>query len=110
VLAAGTGFTDTLYPARPLDPACRPSSPDSWLLIPVSVGAYAQYAIRNARFLVPVPDGDPAEAVCIPLASLTAHQMLTRYGRIPRGATTLVIGASAWSSVPTTGTRPSVRL
>jgi NADPH:quinone reductase-like Zn-dependent oxidoreductase len=39
------------------------------------VGGYAQYAIRPARFLVPVPDGvDPAEAVCIPLAYLTAYQ------------------------------------
>ena len=59
------------------------------------VGGYAQYAIRPARFLVPVPDGvDPAEAVCIPLAYLTAYQMLTRYRRLLRGATVLVIGAS----------------
>jgi NADPH:quinone reductase-like Zn-dependent oxidoreductase len=59
------------------------------------VGGYAQYAIRPARFLVPVPDGvDPAEAVCIPLAYLTAYQMLTRYRHLPRGATILVIGAS----------------
>src|SRR6266536_2154039 len=59
------------------------------------VGGYAQYAIRPALFLVPVPDGvDPAEAVCIPLAYLTAYQMLTRYRRLPRGATILVIGAS----------------
>ena len=44
---------------------------------------------------MPVPDGvDPAEAVCIPLAYLTAYQMLTRYRRLPRGATILVIGAS----------------
>jgi NADPH:quinone reductase-like Zn-dependent oxidoreductase len=59
------------------------------------VGGYAQYAIRPARFLVPVPDGvDPAEAVCIPLAYLTAFQMLTRYRRLPRGAAILVIGTS----------------
>ena len=51
------------------------------------VGGYAQYAIRPARFLVPVPDGvDPAEAVCIPLAYLTAFQMLTRYRRLAPGA------------------------
>ena len=50
------------------------------------VGGYAQYAIRPARFLVPVPDGvDMAEAVCIPLAYLTAFQMLTRYRRLPPG-------------------------
>ena len=59
------------------------------------VGGYAQYAIRPARFLVPVPDGvDMAEAVCIPLAYLTAFQMLTRYRHLPRGATILAIGAS----------------
>jgi len=37
------------------------------------VGGYAQYAIRPARLLVPIPAGvDAAEAVCIPLAYLTA--------------------------------------
>jgi hypothetical protein len=36
---------------------------------------------------------DRAEAVCIPLAYLTAFQMLTRYRLLP-GATILVIGAS----------------
>jgi len=42
-------------------------------------------AIRPSRFLVPVPDSiDPAEAVCIPLAYLTAFQMLTRYRTYPR--------------------------
>jgi NADPH:quinone reductase-like Zn-dependent oxidoreductase len=59
------------------------------------VGGYTQYAIRPARFLVPVPDGvDPAEAVCIPLAYLTAFQMLTRYRQLAQGSTILVIGAS----------------
>jgi NADPH:quinone reductase-like Zn-dependent oxidoreductase len=42
-----------------------------------------------------VPDSiDPAEAVCIPLAYLTAFQMLTRCRNLPSGATILVIGAS----------------
>lgn len=59
------------------------------------VGGYAQYAIRPARFLVPVPDGvDPSEAVCIPLAYLTAYQMLTRCCHLQPGVTILVIGAS----------------
>jgi NADPH:quinone reductase-like Zn-dependent oxidoreductase len=59
------------------------------------IGGYAQYAIRPAHFLVPVPDGvDPAKAVCIPLAYLTAFQMLTRYRHLARGATILVVGAS----------------
>ena len=49
----------------------------------------------QSRFLVTVPDGiDPAEAVCIPLAYLTAFQMLTRCRKLPSGASILVIGAS----------------
>ena len=59
------------------------------------VGGYAEYAIRPIGFLVPVPDEvDVAEAVCIPLAYLTAFQMLTRCRPLPSGATILVIGAS----------------
>ena len=58
------------------------------------VGGYAQYAIRPARFLVPVRiEVDPAAAVCIPLAYLTAFQMLTRYRQLPRGAAILVVEA-----------------
>ena len=117
VLAAGTGFTDTFirrgrYPdfkgPLPFTPGYDvvgvveetgpgvPAQLAGQLVADLCVvGGYAQYAIRPARFLVPVPDGvDPAEAVCIPLAYLTAYQMLTRYRRLPRGATILVIGAS----------------
>jgi NADPH:quinone reductase-like Zn-dependent oxidoreductase len=117
VLAAGTGFTDSFirrgrYPdfKGPL-----PFTPGYELIGVVEkagsdvvspregqtvadlcvVGGYAQYAIRPARFLVAVPDGvDAAEAVCIPLAYLTAFQMLTRYRRLLPGETILVIGAS----------------
>jgi NADPH:quinone reductase-like Zn-dependent oxidoreductase len=117
VLAAGTGFTDTMirrgrYPdfKGPL-----PFTPGYELVGVVEkcgadvaeplegqmvadlcmVGGYSQYAIRPARYLVPVPDDiDPAKAVCVPLAYLTAYQMLTRYRNLPRGATLLVIGAS----------------
>ena len=117
VLAAGTGFTDTFirrgrYPdfKGPL-----PFTPGYDLVGVVEqtgrdvtelrrgqvvadlcvIGGYAQYAIRPAHFLVAVPDGvDRAEAVCIPLAYLTAFQMLTRYRRLLPGATILVIGAS----------------
>jgi NADPH:quinone reductase-like Zn-dependent oxidoreductase len=117
VLAAGTGFTDTMirrgrYPdfkgPLPFTPgyeivgvvekmgagvvAPREGEMVADLCI---VGGYAQYLIRPSRFLVPVPDDiDPAEAVCIPLACLTAFQMLTRCRKLPSGATILVIGAS----------------
>jgi NADPH:quinone reductase-like Zn-dependent oxidoreductase len=117
VLAAGTGFTDAFirrgrYPdfkgLLPFTPGYElvgvveeagpgvPAELSGQLVADLCVvGGYAQYAIRPARFLVPVPsDLDPAEAVCIPLAYLTAYQMLTRYRHIPRGAAILVIGAS----------------
>jgi NADPH:quinone reductase-like Zn-dependent oxidoreductase len=117
VLAAGTGFTDTMIrrgrypdfrgpipftPGYDLVGVIEKVGPD--VASPLEgqivadlcvVGGYAQYALRPARFLVPVPDGiDPAKAVCVPLAYLTAFQMLTRYCRLPPGATILVIGAS----------------
>src|SRR5277367_4780390 len=117
VLAAGTGFTDTMirrgrYPdfkgPLPFTPgyeivgivektgagvvAPRQGEMVADLCV---VGGYAQYAIRPSRFLVTVPDSiDPAEAVCIPLAYLTAFQMLTRCRNLPPDATILVVGAS----------------
>jgi NADPH:quinone reductase-like Zn-dependent oxidoreductase len=117
VLAAGTGFTDSFirrgrYPdfkgPLPFTPGYDlvgvVEKTGSGVIAPREgqivadlcvVGGYAQYAIRPARFLVPVPDGvDAAEAVCIPLAYLTAYQMLTRFRRLSPGETILVIGAS----------------
>jgi len=117
VLAAGTGFTDAFirrgrYPdfkgPLPFTPGydlvgvvekigADVSLPREGQLVAdlCVVGGYAQYAIRPARFLVPVPEGvDPAEAACIPLAYLTAFQMLTRCHRLRPGATILAIGAS----------------
>jgi NADPH:quinone reductase-like Zn-dependent oxidoreductase len=117
VLAAGTGFTDTMirrgrYPdfkgPLPFTPGYEivgvVEKTGAGVTAPLEgdlvadlcvVGGYAQYAIRPSRFLVPVPEGiDPAEAVCIPLAYVTAFQMLTRCRNLPSGATILVIGAS----------------
>src|ERR1700688_4876133 len=117
VLAAGTGFTDTMirrgrYPdfkgplpftpgyeivgvVEKVAPGVTAPTEGEMVADLCVVGGYAQYAIRPARFLVPVPDGiDAAAAVCIPLAYLTAFQMLTRYCRLSPGETILVIGAS----------------
>lgn len=117
VLAAGTGFTDTMirrgrYPdfkgPLPFTPGYEivgvVEAVGAGVTAPLEgemvadlcvVGGYAQYAIRPSRWLVQVPDGiDPADAVCIPLAYLTAFQMLTRCRELPSGATILVIGAS----------------
>jgi NADPH:quinone reductase-like Zn-dependent oxidoreductase len=117
VLAAGTGFTDIFirrgrYPdykgpvpftpgydivgiVDKLGPGVAELHEGQMVADLCVVGGYTQYAIRPARFLVPVPDGvDPAEAVCIPLAYLTAFQMLTRFRQLSPGATILAIGAS----------------
>ena len=117
VLAAGTGFTDTMirrgrYPEfkgpLPFTPGYEIvgviDKTGAGVVTPREgemvadlcvVGGYAQYAIRPSHLLVSVPDNiDPVEAVCIPLAYLTAFQMLTRCRRLPPGATVLVIGAS----------------
>ena len=117
VLAAGTGFTDTMirrgrYPdfkgPLPFTPGYEivgvVEKIGAGVVAPLEgemvadlcvVGGYAQYAISPSRFLVPVPAGiDLAEAVCVPLAYLTAFQMLTRCRNLPSSATILVIGAS----------------
>ena len=117
VLAAGTGFTDAFirrgrYPdfkgplpftpgydlvgvVEQTGPGVTETRVGQLVADLCVIGGYSQYAIRPSRFLVPVPDGvDPARAVCIPLAYLTAFQMLTRYRQLPPGATILVVGAS----------------
>jgi NADPH:quinone reductase-like Zn-dependent oxidoreductase len=117
VLAAGTGFTDIFirrgrYPdykgpvpftpgyeivglVDEVGPGVADLQKGQMVADLCVVGGCAQYAIRPAKFLVPVPDGvDPAEAVCIPLAYLTAFQMLTRCRRLTAGSTILAIGAS----------------
>jgi NADPH:quinone reductase-like Zn-dependent oxidoreductase len=117
VLAAGTGFTDIFirrgrYPdykgplpfvpgydivglVDKVGPGVASPREGQTVADLCVVGGYTQYAIRPAEFLVPVPGGvDPAEAVCIPLAYLTAFQMLTRYHQFGSGATILAIGAS----------------
>lgn len=117
VLAAGTGFTDSFirrgrYPdfkgPLPFTPGYElvgivekagpgVAEPREGQMVAdlCVVGGYTQYAIRPAQLLVQVPDGvDVAEAACVPLAYLTAFQMLTRYRRLQRGETILVIGAS----------------
>lgn len=117
VLAAGTGFTDTFirmgrYPdfkgPLPFTPGydlvgvvdaqgagvTRPAMGEMVADLTV-VGGYTQYAVRPAAALVTVPEGlDPAEAVCLPLAYMTAYQMLARAAAIQSGATILVVGAS----------------
>ena len=117
VLAAGTGFTDTFirmgrYPdfkgPLPFTPGYElvgvidalgegvsGLAPGAMVADLTVVGGYTQYALRPAASLIRVPEGiDPAESVCLPLAYITAYQMLTRAAEVSPGATILVIGAS----------------
>jgi NADPH:quinone reductase-like Zn-dependent oxidoreductase len=117
VLAAGTGFTDTFirngrYPdvrgplpltlgyelvgvVEEVGPNVVGPRVGQVVADMCVTGGYAQYAIRPSRDLVPVPPGvDLAEAACIPLAYLTAYQLLTRHRSLKHGERILVVGAS----------------
>ena len=58
-------------------------------------GGYAEYVCVPASLLVPVPSGlDPAEAVCLVVNYLTAHQHLHQIARVRSGERILVHGAA----------------
>jgi NADPH:quinone reductase-like Zn-dependent oxidoreductase len=58
-------------------------------------GGYSEHVCLPASDLVPVPDGlDPAEAVCLVVNYLTAHQHLHTIARARRGERVLVHGAA----------------
>ena len=59
------------------------------------LGANAEYVVRPAERLVPVPDSvDPAEAESMVLSYMTAHQMLHRVAGAQRGQRVLVQGGA----------------
>jgi len=116
VLAAGTGFTDTIIrQGQYIDVKDKPPFVPGydWFGVvdklgagvthlavgqavadmPV-IGSYTQYLCVNADNVIPAPAGlDPAQAVAMILSYTTAYQMLTRIGELPRGATCLVHAA-----------------
>jgi len=58
------------------------------------IGAYSEYICLPESRLTHVPeDLDPAEAVCLVLAYVTAYQMLYRVAKVERGRRILVHGA-----------------
>jgi len=58
-------------------------------------GGYAEYICLLDSELVPVPSGvDPAEAVCLVVNYLTAHQHLHQIGKVRSGERILVHGAA----------------
>lgn len=116
VLAAGTGFTDTIirqgqYPGVKDKPPFVPGydwfgvidevGPGvSGLRVGQSVadmpviGAYTQYLCVRAERVVPAPEGlAPSEAVAMILSYTTAYQMLTRLKQLAPGMSCLVHAA-----------------
>lgn len=116
VLAAGTGFTDTVIrQGQYVDVKDKPPFTlgydwfgqvdalgdgvsgfkvgDFVADMPV-IGGYTQYLCVEAEKLVPAPAGlDPAEAVAMILSYTTAYQMLTRIKPLQAGDTILVHAA-----------------
>jgi NADPH:quinone reductase-like Zn-dependent oxidoreductase len=59
------------------------------------MGAYAEYVVLPNWLLVPLPQGlDPHLAAAVPLDYLTALSVLETHGRVARGDTVLIQGAS----------------
>ena len=59
-------------------------------------GAFAEYAVMDAREALPVPPGLPIEsAAAVPLTFLVVHDMLVLQGRLKPGEWLLVLGASS---------------
>jgi NADPH2:quinone reductase len=58
-------------------------------------GAYSEFVCLPQRELVPVPPGvDAAEAVCLVLNYITAHQMMHRSAKVGPGQRALIHGAA----------------
>ena len=116
VLAAGTGFTDTIIrEGQYVDVKEKPpfTLGYDWFGVvdavgdgvrdlevgqPVAdmpvIGGYTEYLNVRADRVIPAPDGlDPAEAVAMVLSYTTAYQMLTRIRDIPPGSKCLVHAA-----------------
>lgn len=58
-------------------------------------GSYSQYLCLPMQDLIPMPTGlDPAEAACLPLNYVAAHQMLHRIAHVAQGQRILAHGAA----------------
>ncbi|WP_235015228.1 alcohol dehydrogenase catalytic domain-containing protein [Oceanicoccus sp. KOV_DT_Chl] len=116
VLAAGTGFTDTIIrQGQYVDVKDKPpfTLGYDWYGVVDKVGAnvsnvtvgqfvadmpviggYTEFLCVDAEQVVLAPDGlDPAEAVCMILSYTTAYQMLTRIRELKPGSQCLVHAA-----------------
>lgn len=116
IIATGAAFTDVLMregmypgvPPIPYSPGCDIVGLVDQLGAGVStlelgqvvvaltmVGGYAEFICLPAEDVIPVPSGvDPIEACCLPLAYVTAYQMLHRIAEIKPGKRILIHGAA----------------
>ncbi|PPA69471.1 quinone oxidoreductase family protein [Jeotgalibacillus proteolyticus] len=61
----------------------------------IESGGYAEYAIADARALIPLPeDLDYAQAAALPLQGLSAYHILKTMGRLQEGETVLIHAAA----------------
>lgn len=82
------GVIDAVGPGVSLTPGARVAGG-------AKTGAFAEYAVAPAGNLQPVPEGMPAAlAAAYPAAYVTAYVSLVERGRLQRGETLLVHGAS----------------
>lgn len=59
-------------------------------------GAYAEYAVMDAREAIPIPEGlSYEEGAAIPLTFMVVHDMLVEQGRLKAGEWLLVAGVSS---------------
>jgi NADPH:quinone reductase-like Zn-dependent oxidoreductase len=115
VLAAGVSYADVLmrrglYPGTPpvpftpgydlvgevdaLGPGVTQGSVGQRVGALTVRGAYSRFVLLPADSVVPVPGSlDPAEAVCLILNYVTAHQMLHRTAKVAAGQSILIHGA-----------------
>lgn len=116
ILAAGVAFADLLrlrglYPGDPAPPFSPGwdlageidqvgAGVTTWrvgqpVVALTGYGNYARFRTLQADDLVAMPEGlDPAEAVCLCLNYVTAHQLLHRMAKARRGETVLVHSAA----------------
>jgi len=62
---------------------------------PIGAGGYSTYSILRPQWMVRIPDGMPIDmAAALPVAAVTAWQLLIKIGRVTAGETVLVRGAA----------------
>ncbi|ADI11422.1 oxidoreductase, zinc-binding dehydrogenase family protein [Streptomyces bingchenggensis BCW-1] len=115
VIAAGVGFTDLMARAgeyllqrkvpfcpgyelvgEVVDTSGEGMAPGTLVAAALpKMGTYTEYVVLPNWLLVPLPDGlDPHLAAAVPLDYLTALSVLETHGRVARGDTVLIQGAS----------------